>query len=74
MKKKPLINQRLFELLVCPLTKGPLRYDSKKKELLSPCAKLAYPIRDGVPILLIEEARELEEETKKLSKFPISKH
>jgi uncharacterized protein len=62
MKKKAPITQKLFELLVCPLTKGPLHYDSAKKELLSPHAKLAYPIRDGVPILLVDEARELEEE------------
>lgn len=61
MKKKTPLNQKLFELLVCPLTKGPLRYDSHKKELISPHAKLAYPIRDGVPILLVDEARELEE-------------
>ena len=73
MKKKNPINQKLFELLVCPLTKGPLRLDSKKKELISPCAKLAYPIRDGVPILLIDEARELEEETKGLSKVTTAK-
>jgi uncharacterized protein YbaR (Trm112 family) len=62
MKKKNPINQKLFEMLVCPLTKGPLRYDSAKKELISPHAKLAYPIRDGVPILLVDEARELEKE------------
>lgn len=46
-------------MLVCPLTKGPLTYDSKKKELISPLAKLAYPIRDGVPIMLVDEARHL---------------
>lgn len=62
MKKKRPVYHKLFEMLVCPLTKGPLRYDSKKKELISPYAKLAYPIRDGVPILLADEARELEEE------------
>jgi hypothetical protein len=61
-KKQPPINQKIFEMLVCPLTKGPLRYDPNKKELISPQAKLAYPIRDGVPILLVDEARELEEE------------
>ena len=61
MKKNPPLNPRLFEMLVCPLTKGPLRYDSKTKELISPHAKLAYPIRDGVPIMLIDEARVLEE-------------
>jgi len=62
MKKKTPINLKLFKLLVCPLTKGPLRYDSGKKELISRYAKLAYPIRDGVPILLVDEARELKEE------------
>lgn len=62
MKNKNPINRKLFELLVCPLTKGPLCYDSRKKELISRYAKLAYPIRDGVPILLVDEARELGEE------------
>ena len=61
MKKINPLNEKLFEMLVCPLTKGPLRYDSGKKELVSPHAKLAYPIRDGVPILLVDEARELDE-------------
>jgi uncharacterized protein YbaR (Trm112 family) len=61
MKKKPFLNPRLFEILVCPLTKGPLKYDAAKKELISPRAKLAYPIRDGVPILLVDEARVLED-------------
>ena len=61
MMKKKYISQKLFEMLVCPLTKGPLRYNSATKELISPYAKLAYPIRDGVPILLVDEARELEE-------------
>lgn len=49
-------------MLVCPLTKGPLTYDPDKQELISLCAKLAYPIRDGVPVMLMDEARELEEE------------
>lgn len=49
-------------MLVCPLTKGPLTYDPKTKELISPRAKLAYPIRDGVPIMLIDEARPLKDE------------
>ena len=61
-KKQRPINQKIFEMLVCPLTKGPLRYDANKKELVSSHAKLAYPIRDGVPILLVDEARSLEEE------------
>lgn len=50
---------KLLEILVCPLTKSPLRYDSKAQELISDQAKLAYPIRDGIPIMLVEEAREL---------------
>ncbi|MBS0272268.1 MAG: Trm112 family protein [Proteobacteria bacterium] len=62
MKNKPRLNPKLFEILVCPLTKGPLTYDTAKKELISPRAKLAYPIRDGVPIMLVDEARPLKEE------------
>ena len=50
---------KLLEILVCPLTKGPLQYDREKQELLSRDAKLAYPIRDGIPIMLVDEAREL---------------
>ena len=61
MKKKPLLNSKLFEMLVCPLTKGPFTYDPDKKELISLRGKLAYPIRDGVPVMLIDEARSLEE-------------
>ena len=60
-KKKPAISHKLFDLLVCPLTKGPLRYNAEKQELISPHAKLAYPIRDGVPVMLADEARVLEE-------------
>ncbi|MBY0501115.1 MAG: Trm112 family protein [Alphaproteobacteria bacterium] len=63
MKKEPSLNPKLFEMLVCPVTKGPLRYDPEKNELISLRAKLAYPIRDGVPVMLAEEARALEEET-----------
>lgn len=61
MKKKQSINVKLFEILVCPLTKGPLTYNSEKNELISVRAKLAYPVRDGVPIMLIDEARSLED-------------
>jgi len=61
MKKKQFINVKLFEILVCPLTKGPLTYNSEKNELISARAKLAYPVRDGVPIMLIDEARSLED-------------
>ena len=61
MKKNPPLNPRLFEMLVCPLTKGPLQYNPETQELISLRAKLAYPIRDGVPIMLIDEARVLED-------------
>ena len=54
------IDQKLLEILVCPLTKGPLEFDRDKQELISRQAKLAYPIRDGIPIMLVEEARELD--------------
>ena len=54
------IDPKLLELLVCPMTKGPLTYDSEKQELISKSARLAYPIRDGIPILLADEARVLE--------------
>ncbi len=54
------VDPRLLEILVCPLTKGPLRYDRERNELISEQAGLAYPIRDGVPIMLPEEARPLE--------------
>lgn len=53
------IDPKLLEILVCPLTKTPLRYDSAAQELISEQAGLAYPIRDGIPIMLAEEAREL---------------
>ncbi|HEY2886342.1 MAG TPA: Trm112 family protein [Rhizomicrobium sp.] len=52
-------DRKLLEILVCPLTKGPLRYDRAKQELVSVQAGLAYPIRDGIPIMLAGEAREL---------------
>jgi uncharacterized protein len=54
------IDPKLLEILVCPLTKGPLEYDASKQELISRSAKLAYPIRDGIPIMLPEEARSLD--------------
>ena len=50
---------KLLEILVCPVTKGTLRYDRAKQELISPQAGLAYPIRGGIPIMLAGEAREL---------------
>jgi hypothetical protein len=58
----PDVDPRLLEVLVCPLTKGPLIYDRAAKELISKSAKLAYPVRDGVPVMLPEEARPLGEE------------
>ena len=54
------IDPRLLEMLVCPLTKGPLEYDRNANELISRAAGLAYPVRDGIPIMLVEEARQLE--------------
>jgi uncharacterized protein len=54
------VDPKLLEILVCPLTKGTLEYDAGKQELISRKAKLAYPIRDGIPIMLPEEARKLE--------------
>ncbi len=56
------IDPRLLEILVCPQTKGPLIYDREQNELLSKKARLAYPIRDGVPIMLADEARRLSDE------------
>ncbi|PZO01917.1 MAG: hypothetical protein DCF30_06455 [Hyphomicrobiales bacterium] len=55
------IDPKLLEILVCPLTKTTLQYDAARQELISRAAKLAYPIRDGIPIMLPEEARPLEE-------------
>ncbi len=52
---------RLLEVLVCPITHRPLEYDAERQELVSRSGKLAYPIRDGIPIMLVEEARELED-------------
>jgi uncharacterized protein YbaR (Trm112 family) len=54
------VDPKLLEILVCPLTKGPLEFDSARQELISRSAKLAYPIRDGIPIMLPEEARKIE--------------
>lgn len=57
----PGIDPKLMEILVCPVSKGPLRYDSDRKELISDKAGLAYPIRDGIPIMLPDEARSLDQ-------------
>lgn len=56
------MDKRLLEILVCPVTKGPLVYDKARNELWSRSARLAYPIRDDIPIMLEEEARELTDE------------
>lgn len=56
------MDKQLLEILVCPLTKKPLVYNAEKQELVSQAAGLAYPIRNGVPIMLVEEARSLKEE------------
>ncbi len=56
------VDPLLLQLLVCPVTKGPLEYDREAGELVSRSAGLAFPIRDGIPIMLIEEARELDGE------------
>ena len=55
------VDPKLLEILVCPLTKGPLRYDRERQELISEQAGLAYPIRDGIPIMLVDEARRLDD-------------
>ena len=54
------VDPGLLEILVCPVTKGPLRYDRARGELVSEQARLAYPIRDGIPIMLPDEARHLD--------------
>lgn len=54
------VDPKLLEILVCPMTKGPLEFDSARQELISREAKLAYPIRDGIPIMLPEEARKID--------------
>ncbi len=58
----PELDKRLLEILVCPQTRGPLVYDRERGELLSKKARLAYPVRDGVPIMLADEARSLSDE------------
>jgi uncharacterized protein YbaR (Trm112 family) len=60
-KRETVIDRKLLELLVCPLTKGPLVYDQQRSELISRSAHLAYPVRDGIPIMLPSEARPTED-------------
>ena len=57
----PQVDPKLLEILVCPLTMAPLRYDREAQELISDQAHLAYPIRDGIPIMLVDEARPLDQ-------------
>ena len=59
-REKSTVDPKLLEILICPLTKGPLRYDRENQELISEQASLAYPIRDGIPIMLVDEARPLD--------------
>lgn len=61
MSEPSSIDPKLLEILVCPLTKGPLVYDAEAQELISEQAALAYPIRDGIPIMLVDEARSLDD-------------
>jgi uncharacterized protein YbaR (Trm112 family) len=55
------VDPKLLEILVCPVTKGPLVFDRERQELISKSARLAYPVRDGIPVLLEDEARKLEQ-------------
>ncbi len=57
---EPGLDPRLLEMLICPMTRGPLRYDRARNELISEKAGLAFPIRNGIPVMLVEEARPLE--------------
>ena len=62
------MDKKLLEIIVCPITKGPLIYDKENQELISKSARLAYPIRNNIPIMLEEEARQIsEEEMEKLN-------
>jgi uncharacterized protein YbaR (Trm112 family) len=60
-----MIDEKLLAILVCPVTKAPLVYDEKNQELVCKASGLAYPVRDGIPVMLEEEARQLTEEEKK---------
>jgi len=57
------LDQKLLDILVCPLTKGPLRWNRDTQELVSEQAGLAFPVRDGIPIMLVDEARKLDSDT-----------
>ena len=56
------MDKKLLDILVCPVTKGPLKFDKERQELVSTSARLAYPIRDGIPVMLEDEARAITEE------------
>lgn len=60
MTKTATMDPKLLDILVCPLTRGPLTYDREAQELISEKANLAYPVRDGIPIMLVDEARPLD--------------
>jgi uncharacterized protein len=62
IQRHPETDRRLLEILVCPLTRGPLRWDKERQELISANARIAYPVRGGIPIMLASEARKLEDE------------
>jgi uncharacterized protein len=64
------VDPKLLEILVCPLTKAPLRYDRAAQELISDEAGLSYPIRDGIPIMLVDEARPLRDDEKAQARLP----
>jgi uncharacterized protein len=64
------VDPKLLEILVCPLTNAPLRYDRAAQELISDEAGLAYPIRDGIPIMLVDEARQLRDDEKAPARLP----
>jgi uncharacterized protein YbaR (Trm112 family) len=66
--RSAVIDPKLLELLACPLTRGPLTYDRERNELVSPLAELAYPVRDGIPIMLASEARRTGDEAAKPEK------
>ena len=56
----PAFDRHMLEALICPVTHGPLDYDAKRQELISKSAHIAYPIRDGIPVMLVDEARKLD--------------
>jgi uncharacterized protein YbaR (Trm112 family) len=60
MSPNTVIDRRMLEALICPVTQGGLDYDAEKQELISRTAKLAFPIRDGIPVMLVDEARQLD--------------